>query len=162
MSEIRALEIVSPIRKLEITDRVVAEQVLEIQHVSYRIEAELIGFDALPPLLETWQDLAESGETFFGAFVGHDLAGAISYKLQDAVLDIHRVMVHPDYFRRGIAQKLVGFVQAREQDVKRVIVSTGTRNHPAVALYLKLGFRVLGDVEIVPGLWITRFEKILG
>jgi ribosomal protein S18 acetylase RimI-like enzyme len=149
------------IRSLEITDRVVAEQVLEVQHASYRIEAELIGFDALPPLLETWQDLAQSGELFFGVLKGHDLAGAISYKVENAVLDIHRVMVHPDYFRRGIAQKLVGFVQAREQDVKRVIVSTGTRNHPAVALYLKLEFRVLDEVEVVPGLWITRFEKIL-
>ncbi len=149
------------IRKLEITDRVVAEQVLEIQRTSYRIEAELIGFDALPPLLETWQDLAQSGELFFGAFIGEDLAGVISYKLQDAVLDIHRVMVHPHFFRRGIAQKLVGFVQAREPEAQRVIVSTGTRNHPAVALYLKLEFRVLDNLEVVPELWITRFEKIL-
>ncbi len=159
MSEIRKLE--GEIRALEITDRVVAEQVLEIQRTSYRIEAKLIGFNDLPPLLETWQDLAESGELFFGAFSGNDLAGVISYKLQDAVLDIHRVMVHPDYFRHGIAQKLVGFVETREPDAKRVIVSTGTRNHPAVALYLKLEFRVLDNLEVVPGLWITHLEKVL-
>ncbi len=162
MSEIRKLEIVSPIRKLEITDRVVAERVLEIQRASYRIEAELIGFDALPPLLETWQDLARSGELFFGAFIGEDLAGAISYKVENAVLDIHRVMVHPDYFRRGIARALIGFVESRELGVERVIVSTATRNQPAVKLYLKLGFSATSSLEVVPKLWITRFEKILG
>lgn len=151
----------SEIRALEITHRVVAEQVLRIQHASYRLEADLIGFDALPPMLETWQDLAGSGETFFGAFIGKNLAGVISYRLENAVLDIHRVMVHLDFFRRGIAKTLVGFVEAREHGVRRVIVSTGKRNEPAVSLYLKLGFRAVGDLEVVPGLWVTRFEKLL-
>jgi ribosomal protein S18 acetylase RimI-like enzyme len=152
----------SEVQKLEITVQSVAERVLEIQHAAYRIEAHLIGFDALPPLLETWQDLAQSGELFFGAFIGENLAGAISYKVENAVLDIHRVMVHPGFFRRGIAQTLVEFVQAREAGVERVIVSTATRNQPAVKLYLKLGFVVASNLEVVPKLWITRFEKILG
>jgi ribosomal protein S18 acetylase RimI-like enzyme len=152
----------SEIRALKITQKVVAERVLEIQHASYRIEADLIGFDDLPPLLETWQDLAQSGEVFFGVLIGDDLAGVISYQIQDAVLDIHRVMVHPSFFRRGIGRALVEFVQARESDVQRVIVSTGTRNEPAVNLYLKLGFRAVDDLEVIPGLWITHFEKILG
>jgi ribosomal protein S18 acetylase RimI-like enzyme len=112
-------------------------------------------------LLETWQDLARSDEVFFGAFIGDDLAGAISYQIHDAVLDVHRVMVHPNFFRRGVARALVEFVEAREPGVQRVIVSTGKRNEPAVNLYLKLGFRAVNDIEVVPGLWITNLEKIL-
>jgi ribosomal protein S18 acetylase RimI-like enzyme len=149
------------IRALKITDQSVAERVLELQHASYRIEAELTGFPDLPPLLETWQELAESGEVFFGAFSGDALAGAISYKLHGTVLDVHRVMVDPDFFRRGIARALVEFVESQEPDAKRAIVSTGKQNAPAVSLYLKLGFRAVGDLEVAPGLWITRFEKLL-
>ena len=149
------------IRALEISNRAVAERVLELQRASYLIEAELIGFPDLPPMLETRRELAESGEIFFGAFDGDRLTGAISYRLDDAVLDVHRVMVDPDFFRRGIAQMLVEFVLAREPSAERAIVSTGERNAPAVSLYLKLGFRAVDVLMVAPGLWIARFEKRL-
>lgn len=152
-------ESVPEFRALEITSEVVARRVLELQHVSYQIEAELIGVPHLPPMLETWQDLAACAETFFGAFVGENLVGVVSYRLEDTVLDVHRVMVRPSFFRRGIARALVEFAMAREDGVRCVIVSTGTRNSPAVNLYLKLGFRAMDDLEVEPGLWITRFEK---
>jgi RimJ/RimL family protein N-acetyltransferase len=39
------------------------------------------------------------------------------------------------------------------------VVSTGRDNQPAGALYQRLGFRHLGDVQVIPGLWVSRFRR---
>ncbi len=53
-------------KELDITDRKVAQQVLDLQLSSYRVEAELTGFDGIPPLRDTVEMLISSGETFYG------------------------------------------------------------------------------------------------
>ncbi len=44
--------------------------------------------------------------------------------------------------------------------VRRVAVSTGRENHAARELYAQLGFIEVGDVEVIPRLWITRYSYI--
>lgn len=71
---------------------------LALQKLSYRKEADLIGSDEIPPLHETLEALQASSETFYGYFLDGQLAGAISYKRGDDLLDIYRMMVHPAFF----------------------------------------------------------------
>ncbi len=146
------------IRPIDITDRATAQQVLALQKASYAIEAELIGFANLPPLFETAEDLQSSGETFYGYFVDEQLAGAIAYKIEESLLDIHRMMVHPDFFRRGIARQLLELVLAIP-DIQRVIVMTGAANEPAKRLYITFGFQEIAQEKVIEGLLISRFEK---
>jgi ribosomal protein S18 acetylase RimI-like enzyme len=119
----------------------------------------LIGRDDIPPLHEAAGDLQSSGETVFGAFAGDRLAGAVGYKLIDDTLDLHRVMVDPPFFRRGIASKLLGFVEALERRALRSVVTTGSRNIPARRLYERLGYVETTEREVAPGFWIVAFEK---
>jgi hypothetical protein len=70
-------------------------RVLELQRVSYQIEADLIGSIMIPPLRETLEELQSCGEVFHGWFKADKLLGFISHKLEKNVLDIHRVAVHP-------------------------------------------------------------------
>ena len=42
---------------------------LSLQIASYRVEAELIGFDDIPPLKDGIQSIREAEETFYGFFV---------------------------------------------------------------------------------------------
>ena len=60
--------------------------------------------------------------------------------LKHPTLDIHRLIVHPNHFRRGIAQHLLEFVLKLELNAKSYIVQTGALNLPAIGLYQKLGF----------------------
>lgn len=149
------------IRKVDVGDIHEARMLLALQKLSYRKEADLIGSDEIPPLHETLEALQASSETFYGYFLDGQLAGAISYKRGDDLLDIYRMMVHPAFFLHGIARSLLRFVEGCEPGIKRVVVSTGSLNEPAVHLYLQQGFSAIDEEDVVPGLWITHFEKWL-
>ena len=48
------------LRSIDLADVAVAARVVEIQQAAYRVEADMIGFDRIPPLLETIDDGAAS------------------------------------------------------------------------------------------------------
>ena len=137
-----------------------ALRVLGLQRVSHQIEADLIG-SSIPPLRETLKEMQSCGEVFHGFFEDDRLLGFISYKLEGSILDIYRVAVHPDGFRRGIARRLLEFVLKLEPSATRAIVQTGSLNLPACKLYLSFGFEMLEKQEVAPGLELTLFAKNL-
>lgn len=147
------------IKKLNLSDEKVINDILTLQKVSYMIEADLIGFYDIPPLKDTVDSLKECGETFYGYYFNDVLAGIISYKIKANILDIHRVSVHPSYFRKGIAHSLLHFVEDVHNHVNQLVVSTGKANIPAVSLYLKNGFEIKNDIEVQKNVWITEFQK---
>ena len=110
------------IEKIDITNPKFAEEVLNIQIPSYMIEAELINFYEIPPLKDTVDTLQQCGETFYGYYLNEELSGVISIKIANGVLDIHRLMVHPKHFRKGIAKMLLDFIERCEKGIERIIV----------------------------------------
>jgi GNAT superfamily N-acetyltransferase len=147
------------IHSLDLTDIGMAARVLALQLSSYRVEAELIGRDDIPRLHDDVVDIQSCGETFFGSFVGNDLVGVVAYKVLEDTLDLHRVMVDPRFFRRGVARKLIEFVEALESRTRRSVVTTGSRNAPARRLYTQLGYVEIGEREVAPGFGVVAFEK---
>lgn len=146
------------IQQLDLMNHTLTEELLALQKSAYAIEAKLVGFPNLPPLHETVEELQTSGEIFYGYFVDGELAGAISYKIEGKTLDIHRMMVHPNFFRRGIARQLLELVLALPE-IERAIVMTGAANQPAKKLYETFGFVEITQEMVVEGLMISRFEK---
>ena len=149
------------IKKLNLKETETAKNVLELQIASYKVEAEIIGFYEIPPLKDTINSLKECDEIFYGYHIKDTLAGIISYKIIDDVLDIHRVAVHPQFFKMGIAGKLINFVEGLESNITKVVVCTAKRNLPAINLYLKNGYKDIKDIEISKNIYLTEFEKIL-
>ncbi|MFB6468593.1 GNAT family N-acetyltransferase [Cytobacillus sp. Hz8] len=147
------------IRYLEIKKPDIAKQVLAIQIPSYQVEADLIGFAGIPPLRDTLESLQHCGEIFIGYFFGEELTGAVSYQLNHEIVDIHRLVVHPKYFRKGIGNALVTYLLINIAEDRKVIVRTGAKNNPAKALYKKLGFVEKRELEVEKGFFLTEFEK---
>ena len=139
---------------LDLADRATVDAIVALQRASYLVEAELIGTTDLPPVKETPEQLAATSETFLGAF-DDDLVGAISYKRRLGTLDIHRLVVHPDAFRRGIASALLAALPA----ARRVTVSTAALNAPARALYERHGFKVASHSTVPPGIGLIHLER---
>ncbi|SCG84373.1 UPF0157 protein [Proteiniborus sp. DW1] len=149
------------IRRLDLNDIVTAEAVLDLQKASYKVEAEILNFYEIPPLKDTIKSLQECDEIFYGYYINDVLAGIISYKVIEDILDIHRVAVHPRFFRMGIAGRLISFVEKIHRNINKLVVCTGAKNLPAVNLYLKNGYKKVKDIEISEGIYISEFEKLL-
>ena len=148
------------IQRIDLNDSVLLNQIITLQRVSYLIEAEMIDYYEIPPLVETREELVNCVEHFYGYFMDDVLAGFLSYTKEDHILDICRVAVHPDYFRKGIAGELLTFALSLP-DITKAIVSTGKKNLPALRLYQKYGFLVMRDKNIGNGVYLTELEKIL-
>ena len=147
------------IKIIDISNSKNAEDVLNIQIPSYKVEAEIIGSYEIPPLKDTVYTLQHCGETFFGYYENEELCGVISIKVDDDV-DIHRLIVHPNHFRKGIAQLLLNFIETKFQ-IETIKVATGSKNIPAVSFYKKNGFRNIKEVIVNEQLSLTFFEKKL-
>lgn len=147
------------IAEIDITNRTIAEAVLSLQKEAYLIEADLLGTRDIPPLRETIEELMSCRERFFGYYEEGQLIGAIAFKYLKSVVDIHRVMVHPHFFRRGIARMLIRHVERQLPNAKLMIVSTGAKNTPAIKLYESLGFEWLDETIVSEGLRVANFKK---
>jgi ribosomal protein S18 acetylase RimI-like enzyme len=155
------LEGIILIKKIDITDLKMSEEILSIQIPSYRVEAEIIECDNIPPLYDTIESLQKCKETFLGYYIQDELVGAVSFKMKDTVLDIHRLIVSPNHFRKGIANRLLEFIECHYQGIQTIIVSTGAKNEPAVNLYLKKGFTKVGEIRVSEQLTIASFQKMV-
>ncbi|MDP4084379.1 MAG: GNAT family N-acetyltransferase [Bacillota bacterium] len=147
------------IKQIDLSDILLVGELYQMQKASYLIEARLIGFFEIPPLKETIQELIDCNETFIGYFEKGELAGALSYIAKERELTICRMFVHPTHFRKGIARKLLVYLEEMSFDITTFIVSTGKDNVPAKSLYLEFGFQFIRDHEVVSGFFISFFEK---
>lgn len=137
-------------------DESTAKAIQSIQRPAYRIEAELMGFDGIPHITETVEEIQQSSEIFLGFTEGY-LKGFISYKEQDGVVDIYRLVVDPIQFRQGIARQLVDQL-LHEKKAAEFIVSTGSANTPARKLYESFGFKEEETFEVADGVTCTQFR----
>lgn len=68
-------------------------------------------------------------------------------------------MVHPKHFRKGIARRLLNFIEGKMENFVAIVASTGTKNAPAVAFYLKNGLLKTVETRITEHLSLTFFKK---
>jgi ribosomal protein S18 acetylase RimI-like enzyme len=150
---------VSRLERLDLKDRSVANAVLELQRDAYAVEAALIGSGGIPALTETLEAVRAADEEWLGAFDGPRLSGAVSWRtLDDGTIDIHRLVVAPRAFRRGIATALLDELDRTFPD-RPMVVSTGSANEPALALYRVRGFRAVREREAAPGLFVMELQR---
>lgn len=87
----------------------------------------------------------------------------IIWKYQaDNILIIHRFMVHPDYWGKGIASKLMLSLEAiaMSRGYNIIRLDAFLKNPSALSLYSKLGYRQAGEVTFRKGQFMC-FEKHL-
>jgi ribosomal protein S18 acetylase RimI-like enzyme len=137
-------------------------QILSTQQAAYQVEAERIRSYNIPTLKETIQSMRKSKETFIGIYKKDQLAGFLSYIKEKDRMTICRLAVHPDYFRQGIASRLLTQV-LNQPGIKSWVVTTGKENEPAIRCYEKHGFQKQEEIMTREGIPIVRmFKKVDG
>ena len=95
------------IDNLDLGESGVAGQVLDLQRLAYRAEAELIGFDGIPPLHESIDDLRGAALDWLGIRDGERIVAAMAMCGAARTCDIDRLVVHPAHHRQGLGRRLV-------------------------------------------------------
>lgn len=146
------------IEKLKNSDLVMAKKIRIVFQASYKIEAKLLNATNFPPLQRTLENYIQSKTAFYGYSKNGELAAVVEINTDHDFILIRSLVVQPDFFRRGIAGKLIEFVfKTFESDL--FIVETGLANGPATKLYEKFGFVAVHQWDTDFGIRKVKFEK---
>jgi ribosomal protein S18 acetylase RimI-like enzyme len=118
-----------------------AGAIWRLQQSAYAVEAGLIGCDDFPPLREGVDELLAAQESFLLAYCDNDLAGALSYTINEMGCLICRLVVSSEYFRRGIGRRMLHNLMVKTDPALPCRVVTAQANIPAIALYQEFGFQ---------------------
>jgi GNAT superfamily N-acetyltransferase len=120
--------------------------ILALQKRAYRTEATRYQDYSIPPLTQTLAELEEecTRSTVLCATVGERIIGSVRARVTGSVNEIGRLMVHPEYRRRGLGRALL---RAIERDVsqdprgpRRFELFTGELSYDNIALYQSEGY----------------------
>jgi ribosomal protein S18 acetylase RimI-like enzyme len=148
---------------LDHRDPVIAGRINELQQASYAVESRLINYDRIPYLVQGAEGIITSEEIFIGCQVGNELAGLTSYEKEDPrSMTICRMVISPLFFRRGLALRLLEFLEELDPMIRYIYVQTAEKNHPAIHLYKKAGYQLIREFATPDGLSIVRLKKTIG
>lgn len=120
-------------------------EILALQKVAYRSEAEIYGDHSIPALRQSLEELTRDfadGMLFLKGIVnGKIVASVRGYDDGQGTAHILRLIVHPYFQGRGYAQQLVTAIEKAFLQCRRYEVFTGHRSARNLHLYDKLGYK---------------------
>lgn len=119
-----------------------AQQILELQKIAYQREAELYQDWNIPPLLQTLHQLELEFENhkILVAKLNDEIVGSVRGYADQGTLHIGRLIVHPDFQKRGIGSQLLKKIE-QESKCQRYELFTGQKSIQNIKLYEKLGYQ---------------------
>lgn len=149
------------IERLQNNDIEISKKIHSVFQASYKIEAKLLNATDFPPLKRSLENYVNSSTEFFGYFKDQELAGVIEIEHNNNFTDINSLVVDPNFFRQGIARKLMEFV-FNTFDSDLFVVETGLENGPATKLYKNFGFKEVKQWDTDSGVRKIKFERRIG
>ena len=146
------------IEKATVSD---AEELLALQKLAYRSEAEIYNDFSIPPLIQTLESLEEDfkNQLFLKAVLGGRIIGSVRACSKEGTCYIGRLIVHPDFQNRGIGKRLMNDIEKIFNGCKRFELFTGDKSERNLRLYQKLGYRIFKTSKITNQTNIVSLEK---
>ena len=136
-------------------------ELYRLQLLTFESEAKMIGCRLIPALMESEADYSgtfNQSHTYKMVDDAGKIIGGIRYQYDDGVVEVGRLMVHPDYRQQGLARKLLAFVDEQCSQDRRVLY-TCTKSWINIKLYTKMGYKAVREIQDDTGLSFVYMEK---
>ena len=132
-------------------------EILALQKIAYRGEAELYGDANVPAIGQTQEEITVyfGQMIFLKAVVNGKIIGSIRGRREGDTAHIRREIVHPYFQGRGIATRLIRQLEQEMGDVRIYEAVSGHQSMRNLHLFEKLGYRqVWTETTPLTGQWV--------
>jgi len=149
--------------KIQVADISEAGQILELQKISFKSEAELYNNFSMPPMTQTLQEMQDDflHKKFLKAIDGGKIIGSVRTFKKDDTCHVGRLMVHPNFQNHGIGTKLMQGIEKTFDTCKRFELFAGSRSEKNIFLYKKIGYNIFKTEKINDNVSLVYMEKIM-
>ena len=139
-----------------------AQTILDIQKAAYLSEAEAYNNYQIAPLLETLDETRKDfGEkTVLKAVLNGKIVGSVRGYEEEGTCYVQRLMVHPDYQKKGIGKSLMLGLEEHFPTCDRFDLYTGALSTGNIRLYKSLGYEQYKIEMIRENIEFAFLEKI--
>jgi ribosomal protein S18 acetylase RimI-like enzyme len=138
-----------------------AEEILSLQKLAYRSEAEIYNDFNIPPLVQTLESIEKDFENqyFLKAVMDGKIIGSVRAYTKEGTCYIGRLIVHPDFQNRGIGTDLMNEIERIFNTCRRFELFTGDKSERNLYLYQKLGYKIFKKAKITDQTMVVYLEK---
>lgn len=117
------------------------KDILALQKLAYKAEAEIYGDYSIPPLLQTLDELTEeTKKSIILKYIDNGkIVGSVRAFKKDGTCYIGKLIVHPDYQNKGIGKKLMAAIEKHFEGLCYELF-TGHLSEKNLTIYEKLGY----------------------
>lgn len=145
-------------------ERVVIEnlpEILELQKLAYRSEAEIYNDFTISPLTQTLEEMENDfvNQIFLKAVTNDKIVGSVRAYKKGETCFVGRLIVHPDFQNQGIGTKLMNEIETIFEGCKRFELFTGRKSKRNLYLYQKRGYKKFKTEKTSENLKLVYLEK---
>jgi len=138
-------------------------EILALQKVAYRQEAEICNDYSIPPLTQKLSELEEElkKKVILITEIDGVIVGSVRAEAKKGTCFIGRLIVYPDFQNHGIGTSLLTEVEKKFKDSIRYELFTGAESKKNLYLYQKSGYRIFKAEKLSDKVNIVYLEKYI-
>lgn len=150
---------------VEIALRQDLPEILELQKKSFMKEARRYGLESIPPTRQTYEEILkecfspERPTMVLKMVLDGKIVGSVRAYEQDGTAYINKLMVDPDYQRRGLAKTLMNAIESCYKG-RRKELFTGSISEENIRLYESLGYVKYSEKVFDENTTMVYLEKV--
>jgi N-acetylglutamate synthase-like GNAT family acetyltransferase len=138
-----------------------ADEILALQKLAYQSEAELYNDWQLPALTQSLDSLRNefSNTIILKAVINAKIIGSVRAAAGNDCYKIGRLIVHPDYQKKGIGTALLEKIESMNISSKVFQLFTGSKSLSNIRFYEKSGYKITYTNSLTNKVELVFMEK---
>lgn len=138
-----------------------AEEILALQKLCFRSEAEYYNNWNLPPVVQSLDSLQNefANSVILKAVMDNQIIGSVRSIADNDCCKIGRLIVHPDHQKQGIGSNLLSKIESLNSNAKFFELFTGVKSFRNIRLYEKHGYKTTYTKTFPDNVEVIFMEK---